>query len=202
MYLVGKASHFGYHFWAPREAATTALPVGRRRRWIDSIIFKCWWRFMNGGGEKNQDHFHYYNCLRRFIVFLTCSSSFSPDFYWQAKVVPSHPALEWGDKCVGKLTQYSLLSYKQFSLIQMFKLCLQNSSVPDKYHPHCETFKDMGFKKIWRGLSGWESLLKPCVYFYFIYTNVWPCVCWQPYLGPQRNSKHSTAELSLMPLMF
>lgn len=40
---------------------------------------------------------------RRFIKFLTLSSSFLPGISCQGKVAPSHPALEWSDKCVRKL---------------------------------------------------------------------------------------------------
>lgn len=69
-------SQFQDQLRAPREAATMALPVGGQQ-WIDGLIFKCRWRVMNGGGEKNQDHFHYYNCLQKihsvpdmfFVVF-------------------------------------------------------------------------------------------------------------------------------------
>jgi len=40
---------------------------------------------------------------RRCIKCLTLSSSFSPGISCQGKVAPSHPALEWSDKCVRKL---------------------------------------------------------------------------------------------------
>lgn len=134
-----------------------APPVGRQQG-ADGLIFKCWWRFMNGGGEKNQDRFHYYNLLQKIHSVSDMFLIVFPDFCWQAKVVSSHPALEWSDKCVGKLTQGTVFWvinsfhwYRYLNLAFFSKPpsgCLQNNSVPDKCHPHCETFKDMDFKKM------------------------------------------------------
>lgn len=149
---------------------------------------------------------------RRFIVFLTCSSSFSPDFCWQAKVVPSHPALEWSDKWFGNLTQGTVFWvinsfhwYKCLNLAFFSKLpseCLQNSSVPDKCHPYWETFKDAGLKK-WRCVSGWVSFffLKIYLFLFSGYECLPTCMLRTEFGSPGRVASTLNCKMSLQPLI-